>query len=267
MEELDGVVKIDVVSKVLKIIVYAMVLFLIVIVSTNLSIKLDIKNYDKVYGEKVDNKYYYKKDKELIEIKRIKDFYNNKVDSKTIKNVPLLYCNKKECLYIDLGDRLEKNNMYPKFIILVVLLIIAILELILYMRKDRPNITKYKALYVIFIIITIWGLGVELYNISNYYLTVNKNKNIVVGEVLGKRNDGRYVIKYEVNNKLYYIDSNTKNNTIYYKKNDVSKAFNKMNPFSVNLLIIYLFNIAFIIMTQFLKNKKIAITEDDEVDR
>ena len=60
MEELDGVVKIDVVSKVLKIIVYAMVLFLIVIVSTNLSIKLDIKNYDKVYGEKVDNKYYYK---------------------------------------------------------------------------------------------------------------------------------------------------------------------------------------------------------------
>ncbi len=263
-EEIENLLpKIDILSKLLKILIYILVLSLIVIISTNLSIRLDVKDYDKVYGEKIGDKYYYyKEDKEKVEIKKFKDFYNKKLNKIDTKYVPLLYCNKKECLYVNLGDKLERNNMYPKFLILVLVLIIAILELIVYMRKEDANKTKYKILYIFLIFITILGLIREGKDIGSYYLTVNKNKNLEKGTVLGKRADNRYVIKYEVNNKLYYLDSNTDNNNIYYSKNDVKKAYNKMNPFNIKLLVMYVINIVFIIVTKIIVKKKNIVLEE-----
>lgn len=67
--------KIDIIGKVFQFIVYILFLTLIVTISTYLSIKLDIKDYNKVYGEKIDNKYYYyTNDNEKIEIKSLKTF-------------------------------------------------------------------------------------------------------------------------------------------------------------------------------------------------
>ena len=195
-----------------------------------------------------------------------KDFYNKKVNKIDDKYVPLLYCSKKECLYIDLGNRMQRNNLYPKFMILILVLIIAILELVLYIRKEKPNKTKYKILYIFFICMTILGLAREVKDVSGYYLSVNKNKNLVKGEVLGRRADNRYVIKYEVNNKLYYLDSNTKNNNVYYNKSDSKKAYNKMNPFNIKLLFIYLVNIIFIIIAQIMGKKKGIVTENNMND-
>ena len=64
--------KIDIIGKVFQFIVYILFLTLIVTISTYLSIKLDIKDYNKVYGEKIDNKYYYyTNDNEKIEIKKM----------------------------------------------------------------------------------------------------------------------------------------------------------------------------------------------------
>ena len=63
--------KIDIIGKVFQLIVYILFLTLVVTISTYLSIKLDIKDYNKVYGEKIDNKYYYyTNDNEKIEIKK-----------------------------------------------------------------------------------------------------------------------------------------------------------------------------------------------------
>ena len=266
-KEIVNEFKIDFFNKFLKIIIYILVISIIVLASTNLSIRLDVKDYIKTYGEISSGKYYYyKENNEQIEIKKFKDFYNKKVSKIDNKYVPLLYCNKKECLYINLSNRLERNNMYPIFIVLILVLIIAILELILYMRKDKPNIAKYRTLYIIFIFITIFGIGREIHNIGEYYLTVNKNKNFVTGKVLGQRADNRYVIKYEVNNKIYYFDSNTDNKTIYYNKKNNSIAFNKMNPFNIKLLIIYIINIIFIIVARIMGKKKGIITENNAND-
>ena len=248
--------KIDLIGKVFQFIVYILFLTLIVTISTYLSIKLDIKDYNKVYGEKIDNKYYYyTNDNEKIEIKKFKDFYNKRINKINDNKVPLLYCNKNECLYINLEDRLERNNLYPKFLILVIIFIIAILELLIYLRKDTP-LKKYKILYILFLIITLIGFIKEVNNISSYYLTVNKNKNFVTGKVIGQRADNRYVIKYEVNNKLYYFDSNTDNKTIYFNKKNNSIAFNKMNPFNIKLLIMYFLNILYLVFARLLTKKK-----------
>ena len=255
--------KIDILSKVLKVIIYILVLSIIVAVSTNLSIKLDIKDYDRVYGEKKDNKYYYYKDnKEQVEIKKFKDFYNNRIDKIDDKYVPLLYCKKKECLYIDLGNKLQRNNVYPKYLILILVLLIAILELIVYMREEKAKKTKYKILYMFFIFLTFLGLFKEIYNIGDYYLIINKNKNIEKGEVIGQRADNRYVIKYEVNNKLYYLDSNTNSINVYYNKKDNSKAYNKMNPFNIKILVMYIINIVLIIVIKIVSNNKKSIYEE-----
>ena len=266
-KELEGLSKIDLLSKTLKILIYILVLVIIIVISTNLSIKLDVKDYDMVYGEKINNKYYYfKNNKEQVEIKKFKDFYNKKVNKIDDKYVPLLYCSKKECLYIDLGNRMQRNNLYPKFMILILVLIIAILELILYIRKEKPNKTKYKILYIFLILITLIGLIRDGKDVGNYYLTVNKNKNLEKGIVLGQRADNRYVIKYEVDNKLYYLDSNTDNNNIYYNKKDNKVAYNKMNPFNIKLLLIYLLNIIFIIIAQIMGKKKGIVTENNMND-
>ncbi len=257
MDKQEDIIKIDIVNKTLKILVYIMVLFLVVIISTNLSIRLDIKNYTKVYGEKINNKFvYYTNDKELVEIKRIKDFYNDKVDPSTIKNVPLFYCNKKDCLYIDLSNKLQRNNLYPKFLILILILVIAILELILFIRKKDENKTKYKAIFLIIVIITAFGLIREAYDISDYYSVVNKNKNFVKGTILGNRGDNRYAIKYELDDKIYYLDSNNKKNTIYYNKTK-DKMYNRMNPFNIKILSMYLINILLIAVSLKIYIKKI----------
>ena len=248
--------KIDIIGKVFQFIVYILFLTLIVTISTYLSITLDIKDYNKVYGEKIDNKYYYyTNDNEKIEIKKFKDFYNKRINKINDNKVPLLYCNKNECLYINLEDRLERNNLYPKFLILIIVFIIAILELLIYMRKDTP-LKKYKILYILLLMITLIGLIKEVSSISSYYFTVNKNKNFVKGVLLGERLDKEYVYKYKVNNKIYYLETNNKSDTIYYNKKDYSKAYNKMNPFNIKILIMYFLNILYLVFARLLTKKK-----------
>ena len=95
-------------------------------------------------------------------------------------------------------------------------------------------------------VITSFSLIEEGSNIVKYYSNVNKNKNLEHAILLGNREDNSYAFKYTVNKKLYYFSSSNKDNTIYYKKNNPSKAYNKTNPFNIVILVIDLVYIVYL---------------------
>ncbi len=263
MEEEIKVKKKDIFSLLLKIVIAIICFMIFITLSTHFSMKIDLENMKKVYPEYDKKSYiYYKEDKEVVKIKRIEDIYGNDIKLK-INKVPLMYCDNKNCIYINTSRSFERIYLNPKMYISILLVALFIFVAVLLNRMEY-NKKKYIIIIIIFSIITGLSFIEEGFIVTKYYTNVNRNKNLEHGILIGEVEDKTYAYKYTVNNKMYYFNSPSKNDTIYYKKSNPSISYNKTNPINIGIIIVNIVYIVLIVILNKNRVKRISQGEAEE---
>lgn len=190
----------------------------------------------------IEDKYeiiYYEQDG--IKVDEVKGFYGEDLNNDLSENQAMrLYCTSQyggKCVTGNYTDILENLFRSPGIIINIVILIDLGLLYLLVKEKKFNKIQRY-IFSLLIVLYGIYGLGVQIYKMTDYYFFVNNSEYVTNGKIIKEvipRNDKfKAIVSYDIGDKNYieyldydikgsFLDNNEKKVMLYYDKKDGKK--------------------------------------------
>jgi len=257
------------------------ILVFVTTLSTYLNWKSKENNYTKQYVYSSEDNLYYDVNNNKILVKKIYNTSDEIIELNLPKQTTaIMYClknNINECIYFDMDSTTDQGMLNP-FMSIVISLFLTSMGLFFIINeknKNKDKITSLSNVFVFFVCLFVFGIGLfvwQIYNMINYY-NLKNDHNITTATIyseiynIGGSNDlYKPVSYYYVDNQKYiyvndsYINGNLEDNIgktfdLYYDKNNPNKVSKKENPVNFLMLIVGIAVMAISFPTVFMKKK------------